>query len=80
MKSDKVVKEVVELYNQRSEKGISKYGTTLEENNIDDFLQHALEEAMDFSLYIKKLQIILRERGFKRVEDAIDNISKQTSK
>lgn len=36
--SDKVVKEVVELYNQRSEKGIAKYGTTLEENNTDDFL------------------------------------------
>lgn len=78
--SDKVVEEVRELYKQRSEYGIRKYGTTLEENNKDDFLQHALEEAMDFTLYIRKLQMILRKNGYNRIEDVITNLSEKASK
>ena len=35
--------------------GIKKYGTTLEENNHDDFLVHAQEEAMDLVNYLEKL-------------------------
>jgi hypothetical protein len=52
---DKIVKAVVEKYKQRSKFGIKKYKTTLENNNEDDFLLHAQQEAMDLSLYIEKL-------------------------
>lgn len=40
----------------RSVVGVRKYGTTLAENNADDFLQHAKEEALDLANYLTKLQ------------------------
>jgi hypothetical protein len=53
---DKIVKQVVDKFQQRSEVGIKKYGTTLEQNNTDDFLNHLQEELMDAILYIEKLK------------------------
>jgi len=53
---DEIVTKVVEQFLKRSSVGISKYGTTLKENNADDFLQHLKEELMDAVLYIEKLQ------------------------
>ena len=53
---DKIVKQVVDKFQQRSEVGIKKYGTTLEQNNNDDFLNHLQEELMDAILYIEKLK------------------------
>jgi hypothetical protein len=35
--------------------GISKYETTLENNNKDNYLVHLQEELMDATLYIQKL-------------------------
>lgn len=52
---DKIVREVVAKYKKRSDTGISKYGTTLEENNKDNFLYHLQEELMDATLYVQKL-------------------------
>jgi len=57
---DPIVESLKKDFDTRSKKGIEKYGTTLQDNNQDDFLQHALEEAMDLSLYLKKL-IVLRD-------------------
>lgn len=54
-KKDAIVESVVAKYLRRSKVGIDKYGTTLEENNTDDFLLHLQEELMDASLYIEKL-------------------------
>lgn len=54
--TDKIVQEVVDKLQKRSEVGIKKYGTTLEENNSDDFLNHLQEELMDAILYIQKLK------------------------
>jgi len=54
--SDRIVDQVVAKYQQRSEVGIKKYGTTLEDNNSDNFLKHLQEELMDGSLYVEKLQ------------------------
>ena len=53
---DEIVRKVVNNFIERSNVGIKKYGTTLEENNKDDFLQHLKEELMDAVLYIEKLQ------------------------
>jgi hypothetical protein len=52
---DKIVESLLSKYRSRSETGIKKYGTTLEENNHDDFLEHLQQELMDASLYIEKL-------------------------
>ena len=43
-------------FDKRSEIGQEKYGTTLKDNDTDDFLQHLKEELMDALLYIQKLQ------------------------
>ena len=53
---DKIVEDLKKEFDQRSQVGITKYGTTLEDNNTDDFLQHLKEELMDALLYIQKLQ------------------------
>lgn len=60
-KSDSIVKSVINQFNERSKRGIEKYGTTLQENNNDDFLQHLKEELMDAVLYIEKLQTLKNE-------------------
>jgi hypothetical protein len=56
IKNDPVVSSVMFQLAQRSILGQSKYGTTLAENNKDNFLQHLKEELMDAILYIEKLQ------------------------
>jgi len=53
---DKIVKQVIDKMKFRSALGIAKYGTTLEENNHDDFLNHLQEELMDAILYLEKLK------------------------
>jgi hypothetical protein len=50
-----VLRTALELIS-RSVVGVNKYGTTLEQNNADDFLQHAKEEALDLANYLTKLQ------------------------
>ena len=63
---DQIINKVIEEFKQRSEVGVKKYNVTLCQNNTDDFLQHAKEEAMDLVNYITKLQetnpITLRKR------------------
>ena len=56
METDPIVKQVTDKFLQRSEVGIKKYGTTLHENNTDDFFNHLQEELMDAILYLQKLK------------------------
>ena len=58
---DKIVNQVVNKYQKRSEIGIGKYNTTLQSNNSDNFFKHAQEEAMDFSLYLEKILQIIKD-------------------
>ena len=58
IKKDSILESVKKQFDERSAKGQETYGTTLEENDKDDFLQHLKEELMDAVLYIEKLQTI----------------------
>jgi hypothetical protein len=58
---DQVVETVIDKYYDRSQVGITKYGTTLETNNKDNYLQHLQEELMDATLYIQKLMDLKKE-------------------
>jgi hypothetical protein len=51
---DDIVADVCLRMVQRSQRGLLKYGTTLKENNTDNFLNHALEEMLDGALYLQK--------------------------
>jgi len=52
---DQIVQQVIDKFNQRSAIGARKYGTTLHENNRDNYLLHLQEELMDGCNYIEKL-------------------------
>jgi hypothetical protein len=53
---DPIIESVIRKLRDRGGVGIKKYGTTLEENNVDDFLTHVQEELMDAVNYIEKLK------------------------
>lgn len=58
---DKIVQQVVDKYTSRSEVGIAKYGTTLENNNVDNYMNHLQQELMDATLYIEKIMYMNKE-------------------
>ena len=72
MRTDPIVEQVVNKFQARSAKGISKYGTTLHENDTDNFLQHLQEELMDASLYLEKL-LDQNERLTKLIRETENN-------
>lgn len=51
---DTITKSVIEDLASRAKRGIEKYNTTLGENNHQNMLQHAYEEALDLAQYLKK--------------------------
>jgi len=53
--SDPIVEQVIEKFQKRSTIGARKYGTTLYQNNHDNYLLHLQEELQDATLYIEKL-------------------------
>jgi hypothetical protein len=61
VKPDPIVESVVNQLRDRSEVGIKKYGTTLNDNNLStkEWIEHAKQEAMDFVLYLEKLKTTL---------------------
>lgn len=56
MGQDKIVNDVCDDLQRRSEVGIKKYGTTLDGNplNLKEWLTHAYEETLDQALYLKR--------------------------
>jgi len=54
---DTILAELIKKYEQRSEAGIAKYGTTLDRDDLllRDWLIHLQEELMDASLYATKI-------------------------
>lgn len=55
MKTDKIVEGVRNKLLLRSQVGINKYGTTLDENNKDNYLNHLQMELLDAANYTEKL-------------------------
>jgi hypothetical protein len=56
---DKIVKNVIDKFQERSDVGIEKYGVTLEREDLTtlQWINHAQEEAMDFCLYLERLKV-----------------------
>lgn len=61
--TDKHVESVIKKIQSRSEVGYKKYRTNLEREDlsIQDWIQHAQEEAMDLSLYLEVIKFKLAE-------------------
>jgi hypothetical protein len=60
--ADPIVAAVIRKMYQRSQVGIKKYGTTLERDDLstEQWIDHAIEEAMDLVLYLTKLKTQLK--------------------
>ena len=67
----KVEEKVCERILERSKVGESKYGVTMERNDLSrlEWLKHAQEEAMDLAVYLQKLIDIERQPQKKTVVD-----------
>lgn len=52
-----VLKQVIEDMRQRETKGKAEYGTTMDRTDLsqNDWMDYAYEEALDLSLYLKKI-------------------------
>ena len=60
---DSIVKSVINKFTERSQIGITKYGTTLDRNDLGllDWINHAQEELMDGILYLEKIKKVLQQ-------------------
>lgn len=63
--NDKIVKSVVDKFEQRSDIGQKKYGVTLERDDLTlvEWLTHLQEELMDATLYVEKLKSELENKA-----------------
>ncbi len=64
LETDIVVQEVKAKFEERSQVGIKKYGTTLERDDLstEQWIEHAIEEAMDLTLYLSVIKKRLNEK------------------
>lgn len=55
---DSVVENVINRLKDRARIGFEKYGTDLDRSDLitEQWIEHAIEEALDFSLYLTKLK------------------------
>jgi hypothetical protein len=59
---DSVVYRIAMLLKTRSETGIRKYGTTLDRTDLEvkQWIDHAIEEALDLALYLERVKSELK--------------------
>lgn len=60
---DSIVEDVRQKFLTRSQLGIQKYQTTLDRKDLSvtDWIEHAIQESMDLTLYLTKLKKELNE-------------------
>lgn len=60
---DKIIKQVIDKFKERSDVGYKKYGVTLhdDEPSLHKWLNHLQEELMDAVNYLEKARMVLRE-------------------
>jgi len=65
----KILYNIIDDILAREDKGIKEYGTTMDRTDLSEieWLQHAYEEALDLSIYLKKLIKIKNNALSKRI-------------
>ena len=60
---DSIIYEVAQLMRTRADKGKQTYGTTMDRDDLstDEWLDHAIEEALDLAIYLTKVKRELQE-------------------
>lgn len=56
-RDDSIILEVLEKIKRRSDAGMKKYGVPMTREDVDtlQWLRHAQEEAMDFTIYLQRI-------------------------
>lgn len=64
MSQSKTLERVIKQLEERERRGVSKYGTTVDRQDLEEWqwAQHAKEEAMDLVLYLQRLQDQIQQR------------------
>ena len=74
----KIEDEVCEEIQARAERGLNKYGVTMEREDLNtrEWLQHLLEELLDAAVYVKRLQKEYDEivNGLETVQGLIEDL------
>jgi hypothetical protein len=65
----KILYNIINDLFEREEKGLKEYLTTMDRTDLTEleWLQHAYEEALDLSIYLKKLINIKTNENAKRI-------------
>ena len=68
---DSVVESLITKYRERSRKGIKKYGTSLDRQDLElaHWCTHLQEELMDASLYLEKIQSLLENTSTEFIDE-----------
>jgi hypothetical protein len=66
----KILDEVIQDFRNREERGIKKYGVTMDRDDLlsHEWIQHLIEELQDAILYLKKIQTL--QNGTQRHTDS----------
>ena len=73
-----LLKDLISEFENREQRGFLKYGTTMDRTDLSlsEWVQHALEEAMDLSLYLIKIKQQLNDtQRFPDYQEADSRIS-----
>ena len=80
--TDKIVLSVMAKYAERSAAGLKKYGVTLDRQDLTiyDWINHAQEEAMDFTLYLERIRKEISLEKVKSFSEGYREASKTRTK
>ena len=62
---DKIIYKVVKLIKDRADKGLQTYGVTMDREDLtpEEWINHAIEEALDLAIYLTKIKTIMYENN-----------------
>ncbi|MGA0208161.1 MAG: hypothetical protein ACO3LT_10290 [Ilumatobacteraceae bacterium] len=58
-----IEESIIDEIRSRQVRGLEKYGCTVADNPLEtaEWIQHAIEEALDLVIYLRRLQVALKE-------------------
>jgi hypothetical protein len=62
---DQITEKVIRLIETRSDKGFQTYGVTMDREDLtpEQWIDHAIEEALDLAIYLTKIKTIMYENN-----------------
>jgi hypothetical protein len=78
--TDSIVDSIIDKFVDRATIGKQKYGKDLDRNDLEleEWLEHSIQEKMDDILYIQKALIVLREAKNHNIYNKIYKMEKDT--